>query len=245
MGLARSVPAILRNDVRRLLRDQFLLGASAYIIGVAIALRWVIPWLDGELQGVGFDITPYVSVAVSYFVLINASVLTGMVGGFLLLEQREERTIKALLVAPTPLGVSLGVLSTLILVSGTALAVIEGLIVGHGVPALGPLVVSSLLCAPMGVMLALMLAWVADNKVEAFAAMKITSAFGLVPVVAWFVPEPVQFVAGILPPYWACRIWWVTVDGQADWAWMVVPAGLTSGGWILWLGRGFQGAVRR
>ncbi|MEO0605039.1 MAG: hypothetical protein AAF211_26650, partial [Myxococcota bacterium] len=219
---------------------------SAYIIGVGIALRWIIPWLDAELQAAsGFDVGPYLPVGVSYFVLVNASVLTGMVGGFLLLEQREERTIKAFLVTPTPLGVNLGVLSGLVLVSGAALSIVEGLIVGHGVPDLVPLVVSSVLCAPTGLMMGLVLATVADNKVEAFAVMKITSAFGIVPVVAWFLPMPLQYVAGVLPPYWACRIWWVAAEGSADWTWMVVPAVLTSAGWLAWLGQRFQTAVRR
>ena len=59
MSVARAVPAILRNDARRLLRDQFLVGASLYILGCALALRWLAPWVQAEiLAAKGFDIGP-------------------------------------------------------------------------------------------------------------------------------------------------------------------------------------------
>ncbi len=241
MSLARSVPAIVRNDLRRLLRDQFLTGGAAYIILVAVALRWVIPWVEGELYASsGVDVAPYVPVAVSYFVLVNASVLTGLIGGFLLLEQREERTIRALLVCPPPVGVSLGVVSVLIVLAGTVLAFVEGLIVGRGIPPLGPMAVAAGLCAPTGIVMALALATLADNKVQAFAALKITGVAGLLPVVAWFVPEPWQYLAGLMPPYWACKIWWVAAEGGASWQWMVLPGIGVSAAWIAVLARRFR-----
>ncbi len=243
MGLARSVPSILLTDLRRLLRDRFLLGTAAYIIGLALALRWVIPWLTAELATrSGFDLEPYLPLGVSYFVLVNASVLTGLVGGFLLLEQREERTLQAVLVTPTPISVQIGTLSMVLVATGAALALVESAAVGVGVPPWPATVTAALLGAPSGVVMALLLVTLAANKVEAFAVMKVTSVVGLVPVVAWFVPDPWQLLAGIVPPYWACRIWWAAAAGE-PWGVYVLPGLAVTTAWIWALASRFRAIV--
>ena len=245
--IARAVPAILRTDGLRLLRDQFPVGAAVYVAACAIALRWLVPWLQQTLMAEnGFDITPYVPLGVSYFVVVNASVITGMIGGFLLLETREERTIKALMVTPTSVGAQLGTMATVIVVMGMLIAATLSALVGVGVPASwGAVLAASALGAPTGVAMALMLATVASNKVEAFAVMKLTSFVGLLPVAGWFVPEPLQYVVGIAPPYWACKIWWLAAEGDASWGWLVVPGLLVSVGWIAFLLPRFRAAARR
>jgi len=246
MGWTRAMGAVLATDARRLLRDRFLLGASVYIMACALALRWLLPWLQGEvLSSSEVDIASYFGLGVSYFVLINASVLTGMVGGFLLLETREERTVKALLVTPTSLTVPLGTLMGVVLLSGTLIAFALGLAVGVGVPDPGAALTAALVGAPTGIVMMLILATVASNKVEAFAVMKMTSFLGLLPVGAYFLPEPWQYLAGVVPPYWACKMWWLAEAGEAGWAWMVVPGLLVSAAWIFWLLGRFRAAAYR
>lgn len=240
MSALKAARAILANDMTRLLRDRFLLGTAAYIMSCAVALRWLVPWLEGELMGgSGFDIGPYTPLGVSYFVLVNSSVLTGMIGGFLLLESREERAIKALLVTPTPLSLHLGTLAAVIITAGLILAAALAAAVGVGTPGWQPVMVSAALGAPTGVVIALILATVASNKVEAFAVMKMTSFLGLIPVGAFFLPEPFQYAAGLFPPYWACKIWWVAAEGGGTWLWMVAPGALVSAAWIALLLRRF------
>ena len=244
MGWMRSIPAMFANDGRRLLRDQFLLGSAAYIFGISIALRWILPWLENELRtSNGFEVAPYFPLGVSYFVLVNASVLTGMVGGFLLLEQREERTLQAMMVTQTPITVLLGALASVIVVTGATVAMIEVAVVGHGTPPWSAAVASAWLCAPTGMVMALVLATLADNKVEAFAMIKIVGFIGLTPVIAYFVPEPWQYLAGVFPPYWACKIWWVAAEGGTDWAAYLVPGVLVSAGWVWLLVRRFLAVV--
>ncbi len=246
MTTSRAISAVLGNGLLRLLRDQFLLGATAYVVGCAIAMRWVVPWLQAELiRENGFDIAPYVPLGVSYFVLVNASVITGMLGGFLLLEMREERTVKALLVTPTPLALHLGLLSAVILLAGLGTTAALSALVGVGIPGWDALLVSAALGAPTGIVMALILGTVADNKVEAFAVMKLTSILGLLPVGGFFLPEPLQYVVGLTPPYWACKIWWVAAAGEEGWAWLVLPGLLVSAGWIALLLPRFERAARR
>lgn len=246
MTVARSIPAILGNGTLRLARDQFLLGAATYVAGCAIALRWLVPWLRASLLGENqFDITPWVPLGVSYFVVINASVITGILGGFLLLETREERTVKALLVTPTPLGVHLGTLSAVIVASGAATTAALSALVGVGVPSWDAVIASAFLGAPTGVIMALILATVASNKVEAFAVMKLTSILGMVPVAGYFLPEPLQYLVGLAPPYWACKIWWLAAAGDPGWGWCVLPGVLVSAAWIALLLPRFGIAARR
>ena len=233
MTYSRAVPAILRNDARRLLRDRFLLGASAYIVGISIALRWLIPLAQAELlASTGFDIGPHVPMGVSYFIVVNASVLTGMVSGFLLLETREERAISALRVTQVPLWVHLATLGAVAMAAGTVLATLEALVVGVGTPPLGAVVAAAALGSPMGLVFALLLATVASNKVEAFAVMKITSILGLVPVGAYFLPEPWQLLGGVVPVFWGCKLWWVAAAGEGGWAWLLLPGLAVSALWI-------------
>lgn len=241
-----AVRAILYNDALRLLRDQFLVGASAYIVALAVALRWVAPWAEAELSAsAGFSLAPYVPLAVSYFALVNSTVLTGMLGGFLLLETREERAIHALRVTPTPLWLHLAALGAVVLAAGFALMLTEAAIIGVGVPAAGPAAAAAALVAPMGIVFALILASAASNKVEAFAVMKMTGFLGLVPIGAYFLPEPWQHLAGVVPVYWGCKLWWMAAAGEAGWAWLVGPGLLCSAAWIGLLLRRFQAVSSR
>jgi fluoroquinolone transport system permease protein len=240
MSKTTAVKAMMVLDMRLLLLDRFLLGGAAYIIAIAVALRWLWPWLASELMtSMDFDISPYASLGFSFFILVNASVLTSMIGGFLLLDTREEATIKALLVTETPLSLRLSVLAGLIIVSGFVLTVFEAAVIGIGVPPWPAVIVAALLGAPSGMVMALMLATLASNKVEALAVMKITAFMGMVPIGAYFLPEPYQFICGIIPVYWACKIWWMAAAGQAGWIWMALPGTLVTTGWLVVFWRKF------
>jgi hypothetical protein len=77
------------------------------------------------------------------------------------------------------------------------------------------------LSAPL---LALVLAVAAPNKVAGFAVVKVLNAVNLLPVVAYFVPRPIQFVAGVLPTYWPMRAFWSAAVGEAFAGYLVVGA---------------------
>lgn len=246
MKLTRTLPALLAHDARRLLRDRFLLGTNVYIVGMAFVMRWAIPWATARLlQETDFDATPYHALVVSYFVLVNTTVLTGLLAGFLLMETRELHTIQALRITPMPLWhlfVELGVGTIAI---GTVIAIVEGFAIGVGTPGPTAMALCSLLVAPQGLVLALILATQATNKVEAFAVLKITAIIGLIPICAWFLPEPWQLLAGVVPPYWACRIWWETTAGEAVSIGSVAGSIVCSSVWIAVWTRRFLHRIER
>jgi fluoroquinolone transport system permease protein len=69
---------------------------------------------------------------------------------------------------------------------------------------------------------ALVLAIAAPNKVAGFAVVKVMNAVNLLPAVAYFVPRPLQFVAGIFPTYWPMRALWSAAANESFGAYLLI-----------------------
>jgi fluoroquinolone transport system permease protein len=74
-----------------------------------------------------------------------------------------------------------------------------------------PIVIVAALSAPL---LSLVLALAAPNKVAGFAVVKVLNTVNLLPIIAYFVPRPVQFAAGVFPTYWPMRALWSAAIGE-------------------------------
>lgn len=213
-----SIRAMLRVDTLRLLRDRFLGGTLLFVVLVAASLRFLIPLIASELRArFGFELEPWFPLMTGYFAQVQAAMLVGMAGGFLLLEMRTQHTVRALLVSPVPLWLYLLVLGVGLTLAAWLLSVVQALLVGVGRPPLGPLLFTSLAGAPAAVTVALFIGTAASNEVEAFAQMKFLSAAGLIPVAAWFAPSEWQWLGGLYPPYWAVRGFWLAEAGKNGW----------------------------
>lgn len=224
--------ACLRCDLRRMIRDQFLLGAMLCVLAISLGLRFAVPWFSAELLERGrFDFQPYLPLLSSYFALANAQLLSGMVMGFLLIESREEKVVAAQRVTP----VSLQRLSTsslfLCMLMSLILCVLLALGLGVGRPTALIMLLSALMGAPMAVVFSLLMASLAENKVQAFAVAKILSLLASVPVFAYFLPKPFHWIAGVVPLFWPSKIWWAASQGQ-PWDLFILPGVLVSALWI-------------
>jgi fluoroquinolone transport system permease protein len=205
-----------------------------------------IPWLTRGVQTRwSFDLVPYHPLLTSYLAVILGAVMIGFIGGFLMLESREEGTIRALMVAPLAMGHYLAVLAMGLMGAATVLGLVQALIIGVGIPPLPQLFVSTLLVAPLAPLTAFFLASFADNRVEAFVQGKLVSFAGVVVAGAWFVPEPWQFLVGIFPPYWGAKAYWVAEAGGSAWGVSLVAGVVTSVVWLWVLGRHFHTVARR
>ena len=71
--------------------------------------------------------------------------------------------------------------------------------------------------APASAGFAFLVAGLAQDKTQAFAFMKIFGIAPMIPTAAWFVAEPLQWVAGLHPSYWASKAYWVAEGGSATW----------------------------
>jgi fluoroquinolone transport system permease protein len=150
--------------------------------------------------------------------------MVGMVIGFLFLDERDARTLTALRTTPLSMREYLAYRIALPLLLGTA-----STLIGYPLTGLVPLALSTLLpitivaglSAPI---LALVLAIAAPNKVAGFAVVKVMNAVNLLPVVAYFAPRPLQFIAGIFPTYWPMRALWSASAGESSGAYLAIGA---------------------
>ncbi len=232
MKTAQALRALGPIDAKSVVRDPLLRWIAFYPLLPALMIRWGAPWLAVRLQEqYGFDLVPYYPLLVS-FVLLLTPMLAGMVIGFLLLDQRDDRTLSALQVTPLSLNgyllyrVSLPVaLSFLVTLAVVPLAGIVA--VGTGT-----LLLSALASAPLAPFYALTLGAFAENKVQGFALTKAMGILLIPPVMAYFVPPPWQYAFGLDPVYWPAKLFWMLQAGETGYP-AVLFAGLAWQGILL------------
>ena len=90
-------------DARSIGRDSLLAWMLPFPLVMAAILRFGVPALALRLESeLGFDLRPYYPLITAYFAVLFAPLLVGMLVGFVLLDERDDETLKALLVTPLP-----------------------------------------------------------------------------------------------------------------------------------------------
>jgi len=246
MSVASVASATLRADGLRLFRDRFLIGVGLYILALSIAMRWAIPAIaSGVASRWGFDLTPYYALIASHILVQLAPQLVGVLGAFLLLETREDGTVKALLVSPLPFSSYLVIVSVAMVLVSVALTVVEGALIGLALPSWSALAATGLAGGFAAPMFALFVAAVADNKPEAFAYLKGLGILPMIPTGAFFLSEPTQWLATVYPPYWAMKAYWLAEAGESNWPFWILGGVAVSTLWVWLLMRLYNRAARR
>ena len=221
-AMTTTLGALAWSDGLRLVRDRFLVGMVAYVLFMAVAIRFAIPWMT-ERFAPTFDLTPYFPLLNSYISIVTGALITGVIGGLLLLETREERTIDALRVSPLPLPRLLSAEAFFAYVGAIPFIAVTAVVVDVGLPTTTAGFVGAVVGgAAFAPVVAVSLATFSRDKVEAFAVMKGIGFIALVPVAAWFAPEPWQWFVVVVPPFAAAKAWWVAAAGGTTWiAWAI------------------------
>ena len=241
---AATLRALVYADSRSLCRDPLLGWVLLLPLGLAVLFRILSPRAGGELlTATGFDLAPYYPLIMGGYLMTTPGIV-GMVTGFLLLDERDARTLMALRVTPLSMRRYLAYRVTLPLLLGTAAT-----LVGYPLIGITPLPLTSLLAiaavaALSAPLLALVLATAAPNKVAGFAMVKVLNGVNLLPVVAFFLPLPLQYVAGVLPPYWPMRALWSAAAGQGYALYLGIGA-LVSAGALAFAARLFDRRLLR
>jgi fluoroquinolone transport system permease protein len=240
-----AIHGMLRTDALRLRRDRFLIGISVYILEITVVMRWLLPELTtGIATNWEFDLTPYHPLLVSYFIVQLAPLLPGIIGAFLLLESREDGTVKALLVSLNPLTSYVSVVCVVMFATSVTLSVAQSQIIALALPPWPALIAVALATAPWAPVFALLIASIANNKVQAFAYMKLFGVGPLLVTGAWFLPEPWQWLTAIYPPYCASKAYWVAETGGGSWPLWVLWGLVCSAAWVVALQRLYLRAAR-
>lgn len=223
---ATALGALVQADTRMVLRDPLLGWLLLLPVGLALLLRVLIPRMEEVLlAATGFQLAPYHPLIMGGYVM-TAPGIVGMVIGFVLLDERDARTLTALRVTPLTMRRYLAYRIALPLLVGTAAT-----LAGYPLAGLSPLPMADLL--PIAIVaglaapsLALVLAAAAPNKVAGFAVVKVLNGANLVPVAAYFAPLPLQLAAGVLPTYWPMRALWSAVSGESYAAYLFAGTGV-------------------
>ena len=220
--------ALVDADSRLLWRDPLLGWILALPIGLAVLLRALIPRVEHALlSGVAFDLTAYYPLVLGGY-LMTAPGMVGMVIGFLFLDERDARTLTALRTTPLSMRQYLAYRVSLPLLLGTASTLIGFQLIGLAPVRLSALLPIAIVAGFSAPILALVLAVTAPNKVAGFAVVKVMNAVNLLPVVAYFIPRPLQFIAGIFPTYWPMRAFW-SASASEPYAVYLVIGSIVSG----------------
>lgn len=213
MRLSRAIRSLGPVDLRNVLRDPLLAWIVFYPFVLALAVRFGTPPLTDWLRDTwSFELAPYYPLLAS-FVVGMAPGMVGAVVGFLLLDERDDRTLAAMMVTPLPLEqyllYRLG--APTLVAFGVTLAV-------YPLAGLAPLSAPALLTAAAlaglsAPLTALFLASFAQNKISGFAWVKVLNGINLLPVLAWFAPMPSQLAFGVVPTYWPMKVVWEASAG--------------------------------
>ena len=233
MQMTQLVRELGRNDVKLIGRDRFLLFMFMFAFIIAGVMRFGLPWLnDYLLERNILNDTTFISslteiypMLVAYMAIYTGPLLVGTIFGFMLLDEKDDNTIKAMLVTPVPLQqyltyrVTAPIVLTYILVIGEVLFINQALI-----PLWQLLLIAtgSALTAPI---IALFFATFAENKVQGFALSKFGGVSGWTIMLGWFVAPPLQLLIGIFPPFWISKAYWMILEGNDLW-WAALIIGI-------------------
>lgn len=214
------------NDLKNIRRDSLLIYLILVPWLLVLLVRLLLPevtnWFVTEH---GFDLIPYYPLVLSFFFILQIPFLSGLVFGFLLLDEKDERIFPALQVTPVSLKnyiiyrFIVAVTFTIIYVLATLAA--TGFMEYSLLPKVVPV---ALVAGLIAVLLILLLIVFANNKVEGLA---ITKAFGILllgPLAAFFVESKGQALLGILPTYWPAKAFWLISEGESAYLQLFIGA---------------------
>jgi fluoroquinolone transport system permease protein len=221
-------------DVRNVRRDPLLRWLVVLPLAAALAARWFLPSLLAQVEAfMQIPLLPYYPPFMAYALLLLGPMLAGVVVGFLLLDQRDDRTLFALQVTPLSLNNYLAYRLALPVLIGLLLSLVVLPLSGLVQLNLLHLLAVALAAAPLAPLFSLFLAAFAANKVQGFAIQKGLGVVMLPPVIAYFVPAPWHLLFGLVPTYWPAQVLWQAQSGSGQ-LWLFLSVGLLVQGLLLW-----------
>src|SRR5690554_1671081 len=204
----KKIPVLWEIDIHNIWRDDLLSWMVAMPLGLALLLRWGFPYI---LTAIGEyfnqELMVHHPVLTGFFILLIVPMVSGMLAGFLLLEQRDEGTLMVLKVTPLP-GSTFLIYSMLMpFFSCLFVTIISFYLAGLGGIGAGIILLSAFAAAPLAPLTAMTMISFAENKVQGFALVKGTIVFWIPPLFTYFLRPAWEHVFGLIPLYWPCRVY--------------------------------------
>lgn len=235
MKLATVLRALGPMDALSVRRDTMLRWMILLPPVIALAMRLVMPLLVARLDGwIPLDLQLLYRPLMGAIFLLLVPFLWGMLSGFLLLDERDDATLTALQITPLPLRhyllyrlglpTALSATTTFLLFPLTHLASLHS----------GPRLLLSLCAAPLAPVVALLLAALAQNKVQGLAMTKASGLLLLPALAAYFLPLPWRWLLAFVPTFWPTQAFWQALEGLPSW-WLTALAGIVYQLWLVHL----------
>jgi fluoroquinolone transport system permease protein len=224
---------LVQTDIKLIARDNFLLLMFSFLIVIALVLRFALPALDAHFQNIGLmpgpnfaePLSTYFPLLIGYLIVFQGMLLAGAIYGFLFLDEKEAKTLVAMQVVPIKIshfiGFRLVVPALLSFVAFFGMMFVVGMHLPPWPQAIA-IALTAMLTAPIT---ALFYAIFAQNKLQGFGMAKFTAIAGWIILAGWFIPQPYDWLAGIFPPFFATKAYWMVLDGNPNW-WISIALGL-------------------
>ncbi|MFZ6029240.1 MAG: hypothetical protein ACOYYS_16125 [Chloroflexota bacterium] len=236
MNMLQTLRALGPIDVRSIRRDSMLSWMVFVPILSALILRFALPPLSERLlERYDFDLVPFYPALLAYFFVVMSPVIFSVVIGFLLLDEKDDRTLTALQVTPLSLNRYLAYrIAIPVVLTFVMMFIIFPL---SGLDDLPPLYIllTATAAAPLAPMFALYLASIAQNKVQGFALMKLSGAILFVPIFAFFGDYTWELLFGLIPTYWPMKTYVLLTSGRAEHAWIYLLVAVVYQSAVTWL----------
>lgn len=195
------------------------------IVLIAVVLRFGLPWLNGYLEERGTlpnetlqkSLADFYPLIIAFMIVFQGPMIAGALFGFSLLDERDDSTIKAMLVTPVPFNRYALYRVSVPIVIGFLTVLFQMLFVGLAMVPLWQLLIISIGASFVAPIAALFYAVTAENKVQGFAIAKFVGVVGWVILIGWFVDEPWQWLFGLFPPFWTSKAYWMALDANPLW----------------------------
>ena len=244
MTFARLLARLAPFDAASVRRDALLawIPAAPLLFALAVRLGWdpFATWLTANFA---VDASAYEPLVMAFLLLLGPTI-AGMVVGFLLLDDRDEGVLRALLVSPVSLGAFLAYRLALPIGLGLVLTLIAYPLAGLVPLPASQVVACALLASASGPIMALVLVRFAEDKVAGFVVVKAANVANLLPVAAFFLPGSVRWLAAALPTYWPLAAFWQFVDGAGGTPTLLAGIAVNAA-WLVVLATGLERRVLR
>ena len=233
MQMTQLVGKLGRSDMKTIGRDRFLIFMFLFAVYIAVTLRYGLPWLNSYLidnnvmpsDRITISLADLYPMLVAYMGIYTSALLVGTVFGFVLLDEKDQHTLRAMLVTPVPLNryviyrVGGPAILAFFVIIGSVLCINQALL---PLWQLTLIAAGGALTAPI---ISLFFATFAENKVEGFAYSKFGGVSGWAFLLGWFVAEPWQWLIGLYPPFWIGKAYWLALEGRSLW-WFALVMGI-------------------
>ncbi|MBX2810207.1 MAG: hypothetical protein KTR25_00290 [Myxococcales bacterium] len=210
---------LAHNDARLILRDGMLALLSIIALLMGIGARFALPAIDASLSRnlIYNDFASTYPMWVTFIALWQASLMCGTVFGFLLLDEKEDRTMTAMRVSPVPFELYVGYRVALPAIFAFVLTIVLVPLIGIANVAWWKLMLFAIGASITAPLVAMFFAGFADNKIQGLAYSKFGGIAGLTILTGWFLPEAYHWVFGLFPPFLVCKAYWMAYQGHSLW----------------------------